>query len=81
MFRTEKKLKTIHEIREALAKVQIWRKRPGDEVFCPICDAPGFKIVDRSARPHTEWYAVSCAKCGIDDAIAIPHCPQMNSGN
>lgn len=81
MFRREKKLKTIHEIREALAKVQIWRHDKSQDVFCPICDAPGFEIVDRSARPYAEWYAVKCSKCGIDDAISIPMCPQMNGGN
>lgn len=81
MFRRDKKLANIHEIREALAKVQIWRRAPALPIFCPICDAPEFKIVDRSARPYAEWYAVSCGHCGIDDAISIPLCPQMNSGN
>jgi hypothetical protein len=81
LFRREKKLKNIHEIREALAKVQIWRKDPSQEIFCPICDAPGFSIVDRSARPYAEWFAVKCEKCGIDDAISVPLCPQMIGGN
>jgi len=81
VFRAEKKLKTIHEVREALAKVQIWRRDPSLEVFCPICDAPGFTVTDCSARPHAEWYKVRCAKCGLEDSISIPLCPQMGGGN
>ncbi len=81
MFRRDKRLANIHELREGLAKVQIWRREPSATVACPICDAPGLEIVDRSARPHAEWYAIKCGTCGLDDAISIPLCPQMNSGN
>lgn len=81
MFRRSKKLQNVVEIREALAQVQIWRRDNSQEVFCPICDAPGLEIADRSARPHTEWYTVKCEACGLDDAIAVPLCPQMGGGN
>ena len=29
-------------------------------VACPVCEASGLKIVDRSTRPYAEWYALSC---------------------
>ncbi|MCL4764705.1 MAG: hypothetical protein KJZ80_00550 [Hyphomicrobiaceae bacterium] len=61
---------------EALAAIASWRRAPAAAVACPVCGAPGLAIVDRSARPHAEWYALSCATCGLSDTIHIP----MRSG-
>lgn len=77
----QRKLANIHEIREALARVQIWQRRPSEPVYCPLCDGPSFTVIDRSARPHTEWYVVKCEHCGLEDNISVPLCPQMGGGN
>jgi len=58
--------------REALSTIARWRAAPAEPIACPICRAPGLAIVDRSARPHAEWYALSCAACGLEHALHIP---------
>lgn len=59
-------------IREALAAVTAGRLNRGAAVPCPVCGHAGLMVEDRSARPHAEWYALSCASCGLDDTIHIP---------
>ena len=49
-----------------------WLANPGVVVACPACNMPGLAIVDRSARPHAEWYALSCAACGLAETLHIP---------
>jgi hypothetical protein len=29
----------------------------------------GLGIIDRSARPHAEWYHLSCRSCGLDETL------------
>lgn len=60
------------KFREALAAVTAGRLNPDAAVPCPVCGNVGLAIDDRSARPHAEWYALSCASCGLDDTIQIP---------
>ena len=36
-----------------------WRRT--QPAACPACGAPGLVIIDRSARPYAEWYALPCA--------------------
>lgn len=58
--------------REALAAIMAGRLNPEAAVRCPVCGNAGLEVEDRSARPHAEWYALSCASCGLDDTIQIP---------
>ena len=63
------------EARLALAAVAAWRANPKAAVACPRCGREGLAIVDRSARPYAEWYALSCSSCGLDVTLHIPLTP------
>lgn len=67
-------------MRRAIDRVTRWRVAPDDSVACPACEAPGLEIVDRSARPYAEWYALKCAACGLDQTIQIPLGPPVMGG-
>jgi hypothetical protein len=56
----------------ALDRIAAWRADPGSVQTCPVCEAAGIEIVDRSARPYSEWYALTCAACGLDATLHIP---------
>lgn len=58
--------------REALAAITAGRLNSDIAVPCPVCGNAGLEVDDRSARPHAEWYALSCASCGLNDTIHIP---------
>jgi hypothetical protein len=65
----------------ALARIAAWRQRPDDPISCPACEASGLVILDQSARPHAEWYALKCAACGLDATIHLPMAsPNPDSG-
>ena len=66
---------TAEEVRLALQRIQGWRLDPEAAVICPRCGREGLGIIDRSARPYSEWYALSCAGCGLDATIQIPMAP------
>jgi hypothetical protein len=66
---------------EALARIAAWRLAPGQPVACPVCEADGLDIVDRSTRPYAEWYALNCPACGLDHTIHIPMSPTTSSGD
>jgi predicted RNA-binding Zn-ribbon protein involved in translation (DUF1610 family) len=57
---------------EAMRRIAAWRAAPARPVACPACGAAGLQIIDRSARPHAEWYALSCPACGLSETIHIP---------
>jgi predicted RNA-binding Zn-ribbon protein involved in translation (DUF1610 family) len=59
-------------LRLAIARIAAWRAAPAKPVACPACGREGLAIVDRSARPHAEWYALACAACGLDETLHIP---------
>jgi transcription elongation factor Elf1 len=63
---------TAEEMRLALARIAAWRVDPEAPVACPRCGRDGLAIIDRSARPYAEWYALSCAACGIETTINVP---------
>jgi hypothetical protein len=63
---------TPEQQREAWRRVAAWRAEPARAVACPSCGVEGLMIVDRSARPHAEWYALSCPACGLDETLHIP---------
>ena len=61
----------------ALARIAAWRIAPDAPVACPVCEAVGLEILDQSARPYAEWYALSCAACGLKATINVPLGPQV----
>lgn len=56
----------------AYRRIMAWRSAPASPLKCPACDADGLVIIDRSARPYAEWYALSCAACGLDETLNVP---------
>jgi len=62
---------------KAISAIAAWRTCPERAVACPVCGRAGLAIIDRSARPHAEWYALSCADCGLDEALHIPLGPPV----
>jgi hypothetical protein len=71
---------TLEETRLALPRIGKWRMSPEDRVACPRCGRDGLLIIDRSTRPYAEWYALSCASCGLDATINIPLGPPVVGG-
>ena len=65
----------------ALQRIAAWRVNPSDPVACPVCEAAGLTIIDQSARPYAEWYALTCAACGLDATIQIPMAPPIPGGD
>jgi transcription elongation factor Elf1 len=63
---------TAEQQSEAMRRVAAWRAEPERPVTCPACGAEGLAIIDRSARPHAEWYALTCAACGLAETLHIP---------
>jgi transcription elongation factor Elf1 len=62
---------TADRQREATHRIAQWRANPGMPVACPICEQAGLAIIDRSARPHAEWYALSCGACGLSETLHV----------
>ena len=65
----------------ALQRIAAWRVKPDAPVACPVCEAADFKIVDQSARPYAEWYALTCGVCGLDATIQLPLAPPFPGGD
>jgi hypothetical protein len=63
---------TAEQQRETIRRVTAWRVEPGRPVACPACEKPGLEVLDRSARPHAEWYALTCPACGLSETLHIP---------
>lgn len=64
---------------EAFRRVAAWRADPAASVACPACNAPGLAVIDRSARPYAEWYALECTQCGLNETLSIPMSAPMPS--
>ena len=62
---------TAEQQRAVVARIAAWRADPQRPAACPVCGAEGLEIVDRSARPHAEWYALTCNACGLDETLHI----------
>jgi hypothetical protein len=62
---------TAEQQKRAGGSIAAWRANPLAPLQCPACGKPGLGIVDRSARPHAEWYALSCAACGMSETLHI----------
>lgn len=71
MESASRKLQDAEYIRKALVRIKRWKGDRNTPVACPLCEAPGLVIIDRSARPYAEWYAVRCAACGLDDVVHV----------
>jgi hypothetical protein len=69
------------KVRLALQRINAWRTDPRAAVACPVCEAVGLQILDQSARPYAEWYALSCAACGLTATINVPMSPHIPSGD
>jgi hypothetical protein len=65
------------KLHAALARIAAWRAVPAEPVACPVCEAAGLEVLDQSARPYAEWYALSCAACGLKATIYVPLGPQV----
>ena len=57
--------------------VRAWRGDESKPVQCPVCGQGGVEITDRSARPHREWYALSCGGCGFAQTVSVPLAAQV----
>lgn len=68
------------KMRVALARIAAWRAGPQAPVACPVCEAEGLQILDQSARPYAEWYALTCAACGLNATLSVPLGPQVPGG-
>lgn len=66
------KLQSAGLVREAMLRLRAWQRDRKAVLTCPNCNASGLTIIDRSARPHAEWYVFKCESCGLDDVIQIP---------
>jgi len=65
----------------ALTRIAAWRVAPSQPVACPVCEAWGLSIVDQSARPYAEWYALTCPACGLNATIQLPMAPPIPGGD
>ena len=65
------------KLRTALERIAAWRAAPDEPVACPLCEATGLEILDQSVRPYAEWYALSCAACGLKATINVPLGPRI----
>ena len=63
---------TADQQREAMRRVMAWRAEPARPIACPACERPGLEVIDRSARPRAEWYALNCPGCGLAETLHIP---------
>ena len=59
-------------LQTALASIATWQQAPEEAAVCPVCRAKALEIDDRSARPYTAWFKLSCGACGLDDTISYP---------
>jgi hypothetical protein len=58
-------------VAELIPLLRVWQHHKDKPVACPICATGSLTIVDRSARPHREWYAISCASCGFEKTVGV----------
>jgi hypothetical protein len=70
----------VEKVAVALRLVTAWRLDPNAPLNCPVCTTPGLNIIDQSARPYAEWYALSCPSCGLEHTLHIPLGPPVLGG-
>jgi len=59
--------------------IAAWKNDPTAELACPRCGQSGVALADQSARPYSEWYALSCGQCGLEVAMHLPQAPPMQT--
>ena len=64
----------------AMHRIAAWRAAPDQLAACPVCDALRLTIVDQSARPYAEWYALNCSACGLAHVLHVPLGPAVMGG-
>jgi predicted RNA-binding Zn-ribbon protein involved in translation (DUF1610 family) len=67
--------------RAMMPVIAAWRVDPKRAVACPACGEAGLAIIDRSARPYAEWYALSCSACGLAETLHValgPPVPRLD---
>jgi hypothetical protein len=57
---------------DLMVLIRRWREDEFKPVHCPVCSSPCLEIADRSARPHREWYALTCPACQFEQTVAVP---------
>jgi len=67
-------------IAAARQAIDQWRLDPDTPVACPVCASLGLEVIDRSARPYAEWYALRCTACDLDHTLQIPLAPPPLGG-
>ncbi len=70
----------LERLDAARAVIAQWRMDPHGAFDCPVCGARGVHLTDHSARPHTEWYRLACAACGLDHMLSVPMGAQVPGG-
>lgn len=68
------------ELKLSLKAIALRHSDADAALTCPRCGTTGLALVDRSARPHAEWYQVSCGACNLDETIHIPLGPPVAGG-
>ena len=63
------------EVSRACDALAIWRNDPEATIACPRCGHRGLRLIDCSARPYAEWFALTCGQCGLDATLNIPMAP------
>ena len=58
-------------VTELLPLLRIWQHHKDKPVSCPVCTTGNLTIIDQSARPHREWYALSCPSCGFKKTVGV----------
>jgi hypothetical protein len=67
--------------RAMMQRIAAWRNDSKQPVACPACSKEGLVIVDRSARPYAEWYALTCSACGLSETVHValgPTVPRLD---
>ena len=58
-------------VAELLPLLRVWQHHKDKPVTCPVCAANTLTVIDRSARPHREWYALSCPSCNFTKTVGV----------
>ena len=63
---------TADQHRRAIRSIAAWRADSWCAGRLSGVRASRLAIIDRSARPHAEWYALTCPACGLSETLHIP---------
>ena len=63
---------TSEEMSLALIRIAAWQREPDAALSCPRCGWEGLFVIDRSQRPESDVYVLSCSGCGLDASLEVP---------